>query len=189
MESIGANDERVVSAQIGRPPRGVLGIPVRCSYGYPQVLRVSPLVDGSPFPTLFWLSCPYLSKAIARLEADGWVGRLERRLASDPKLGAEMNAAHVRYIGLRAAELGSGGCRSMASSGMAASLLERGIGGIADRRRLKCLHLHVAHALADANPIGAIVLEMLGERECDVEQGICSALSEGGADRMDRIDR
>ena len=189
MESIGPNDEAVIGAQIGRTPRGLLGIPVRCSYGYPQVLRVSPVVGRVPFPTLFWLSCPYLSKAIDRLEADGWIGRLERRLANDPRLSAEMDAAHARYIELRAAGLGAGKRGSLANSGMTASLLERGIGGTADRRRLKCLHLHVAHALADANPIGVIVLERIGRTECDIEQAICSALSEGGADRAGRIDR
>jgi hypothetical protein len=189
MESKRPSDEDVIRAQIGRRPRGLRGVPVRCSYGYPQIIRVSPLVDGAPFPTLFWLSCPYLGKAVDRLEADGWVGHLEQRMANDVELGAEMAAAHDRYVALRAAELSSAERIVVESSGMAESLLERGIGGIADRRRLKCLHLHVAHALADANPIGEIVLEMLRERECDVEQGICSALVEGGADRTARIDR
>ena len=49
MESIPLNDRDVIAAQIGRRPRGVVGVPVRCSYGYPQVIRVRPIVEGAPF--------------------------------------------------------------------------------------------------------------------------------------------
>jgi hypothetical protein len=176
MESIPLSDRDVIAAQIGRPPRGLAGIPVRCSYGYPQAIRVRPLVDGKPFPTLFWLSCPYLVQEIDHLEADGWIGRLERRTAEDEELRAGMARAHERYIENRFALLSDGERRSMESRGQASGLLEKGIGGIADRRRLKCLHLHVAHALADENPVGAIVLGMLPAPECRPEQVICSTL-------------
>jgi len=189
MESIPLSDRDVIAAQLGRPPRGVVGIPVRCSYGYPQVIRVRPLIDGAPFPTLFWLTCPYLAKEVDRLEADGWVGRLERRMAEDGALQAGMERAHERYIEERLALLGDDDRGAIESRERTASLLEKGIGGIADRRRLKCLHLHIAHALADENPIGEIVRGMLPAIECDPKQVICSALVAGGADRSDRIDR
>ena len=81
MELISLSDWDVIAEQIGRRPRGLAGVPVRCSYGFPQVIRVRPLVDGKPFPTLFWLTCPYLVREVDRLEADGWIGRLERRMA------------------------------------------------------------------------------------------------------------
>jgi len=71
---------------------------VRCSHGYPQVLRVRPLIDGKPFPTLYWLSCPHLVGDVDRLEADDWIDRLERRMSDDPWLQAVMNEAHRRYI-------------------------------------------------------------------------------------------
>jgi len=187
------NDRDAIAAQIGRPPRGLLGVPVRCSYGYPQVIRVSPLVEGKPFPTLFWLTCPYLTHKIDHLEAVGWIGRLERRMSEDAALRAGMERAHERYVAERAALLSDEERLVAAGGGLGASLLEKGIGGIADRGTLKCLHLHVAHALADAladaNPIGSIVLAMLPATECRSEEGICSALGEGGADRTGRIDR
>ena len=188
MESIPLSERNVIAEQIGRRPRGLAGVPVRCSYGFPQVIWVRPLVDGKPFPTLFWLSCPYLVREVDRLEADGWIGRLERRMAEDEELRAGMARAHERYIERRSALLSNGERRTIESRGQAASLLEKGIGGIADRRRLKCLHLHVAHDLADENPIGRIVREMLPAAECRAEQVICSALLEGGADRTRRID-
>ncbi len=177
MESISLDDRGVIERQIGRSARGVAGIPVRCSYGYPQVIRVQPLIDREPFPTLYWLTCPYLAKEIDRLEADGWVGRLERRMNEDPQLGTEMAQAHARYIVERTAMLTDTEHIELESSGMRRSLLEKGIGGIADRRRLKCLHLHVAHHLASGNPIGAIVCAMLPSSECESEEVICSALT------------
>ena len=189
MESISLSDWDVIAEQIGRRPRGLAGVPVRCSYGFPQVIRVRTLVDGKPFPTLFWLTCPYLVREVDRLEADGWIGRLERRMAEDEQLRASMVRAHERYIERRSALLSDGDRLTIESRGQASSLLEKGIGGIADRRRLKCLHLHIAHDLAGENPIGRIVCEMLPAVECCPEQVICSALLEGGADRTRRIDR
>ena len=183
------NDRDVIEAQIGRAPRGLFGVPVRCSYGYPQVIRVAPLVEGKPFPTLYWLTCPHLVRAIDRLEADGWIGRLERRLADDDVLRRRMERAHDRYVAERADLLSDDVRRAAGTGGPAASLLEKGIGGIADRARLKCLHLHVAHAMAGENPVGSIVLAMLPATECRLEEEICSALGEGGADRTGRIDR
>ncbi len=188
MESISLSDRAVIAAQIGRRPRGLIGIPARCSYGYPQVVRVFPIVDGRPFPTLFWLTCPHLVKEVDRLEADGWIGRLERRIAEDERLGAGIERAHERYVEERSAALPDEERRTIESRGLASGLLG-GIGGIADRRRLKCLHLHVAHALAGENPVGGIVLKMLPDTECRPEQVICSALGSGGADRTCRIDR
>jgi len=40
--------------------------------------------------------------------------------------------------------------------------------------RLKCLHLHAAHALVSENPIGKIVLDLLDHRACPAEDVICS---------------
>jgi len=176
VESISLSDRAVIETQIGRRPRGLTGIPVRCSHGYPQVVLVRPFVDGKPFPTLFWLTCPYLATQVDRLEADGWIGRLERRMAEDEALARRMERAHERYIERRFALLSDGERRTIESRGQTSSLLEKGIGGIADRRRLKCLHLHVAHDLADENPIGAIVFGMLSTFECSSEEVICSAL-------------
>ena len=64
---------------------------------------------------------------------------------------------------------------SLAAEGTSVGLEGRGIGGIADWDRLKCLHLHAAHALADVNPIGSIVLRTLPSVECPPRQVICSA--------------
>ena len=174
--AVTVEDVRIIERQIGRPPRGVLGIARRCSFGYPQVIRVAPVVDGKPFPTGAWLTCPFLVSAIGRLEAAGWVGQLEEAMAADPALADAMDRAHERAVAERRALLTDADRRALRANGIGA--LEKGIGGIADRRRLKCLHLHAAAALAAAggNPVGDRVLGLLAARECSRNQVICSAL-------------
>ena len=176
MDRVTVDDARVIGRQLDRRPRGLRGVALRCSHGYPQVAGVSPFVDGAPFPTLYWLTCPLLRTAIDLLEADGWIGRLEERLASDSALAATMTSAHRRYVEARWALLEPEERRLLAEQGMNEALSKRGIGGLADRTRLKCLHLHVAHELADKNPIGEIVLGMLHISECLSQQQICSTL-------------
>jgi len=169
------NDHKVVAAQIGRSPRGQFTISVRCSYGYPQVIRVHPVVHGKPFPTLYWLTCPFLSKEIDRLEAAGWVKRLEDRMIEESDLYSAMQAAHRRYCRQRDRLLSVEEKSALEADGTIVGLTGRGIGGISDWDRVKCLHLHVAHGLADENIIGRIVLGMLSDRECLPKQVICSA--------------
>jgi hypothetical protein len=47
-----ARDTEVVSEQLGRPARDIVGIPARCVCGNPLVVVTNPrLEDGTPFPT------------------------------------------------------------------------------------------------------------------------------------------
>jgi len=173
MEQLSLNDERVIAKQLGRTPRGLLGVEHRCPYGYPQVVRVYPLVGGKPFPTLFWLTCPFLTKQIDRLEAEGWIKQTEQLLEEDT-LAADFQKAHLSYITERDRLLSPEDRASLEEAGMLKDLLEKGIGGTADFARVKCLHLHVAHALVRDNPIGDRVLDALAEHSCPPEKVICS---------------
>ena len=175
MEREIVNDSKVVAGQLRRSPRGTFTVSVRCSYGYPQVICVHPVVDGKPFPTLYWLTCPFLSREIGHLEAAGWVKRLEARMGEEPELRSAMHEAHQRTWFQRDQLLTSEEKATLAANGTLVGLDGRGIGGISDWDRLKCLHLHTAHALADENPIGNIVLGMLPAIECSPQQVICSA--------------
>ena len=175
MESKALKDREVVAAQIGRSPRGQFVVSVRCSYGHPQVICVHPVVQGKPFPTLYWLTCPFLSKEIDHLEAAGWVKRLEDRMFEESDLRIAMQAAHRRYRQQRDQSLLPEERAALEANGTIVGLSGRGIGGISDWERLKCLHLHAAHELADENAIGSIVLSMLSACECSPKQVICSA--------------
>jgi len=175
VESEILKDREVVAAQIGRSPRGQFTVSVRCSYGYPQVIRVHPVVQERPFPTLYWLTCPFVSKEIDHLEAAGWVKRLEDRMFEESDLRTAMQAAHRRYCQQRDHSLLPEERAALEANGTIVGLSGRGIGGISDWDRLKCLHLHAAHELADENAIGGIVLGMIPARECSPKQVICSA--------------
>jgi hypothetical protein len=165
-----------IASQIGRAPRGDVSIVRTCPHGYPQVLRVSPWLDGAPFPTLYWLSCPFLVRAIAALEAEGWVARLEDRLGRDRELRAAFDCAQEEYVAERSRLAGQMQGLTTPNGRRLADLGGRGIGGIADRSRLKCLHLHTAHALAARNPIGDLVLGLLRRSACECGKAICPSL-------------
>lgn len=174
MEQLSLNDERVIAKQIGRRPRGLLGIERRCPYGYPQVVCVYPLVEEKPFPTIFWLTCPFLTKQIDHLEAEGWIKKMDGQLEHDEALAVSLREAHRAYITERDRLLSPEDRATLEETGMLKDLLEKGIGGTADFEKVKCLHLHVAHALARTNPVGDCVLEALVEQACPAKQVICS---------------
>ena len=147
-------DREIAAAMIGRPLRGRSAAAVRCGWGLPAVLRVSPqLDDGTPFPTTFWLACPLANRHVGRLEAEGTMAGLNDRLAHDGDLAARYAAAHRRYLTARAA-LGPPLPRATASAG--------GMPG-----RVKCLHALYAHELATGdNPIGAEVAARIEPMAC-----------------------
>ena len=125
------SDRALVERQLGRPPRAFRRVVVRCPFGRPAVTEQEPYDEnGEPFPTAYWLTCPYLVAAVSRLEAAGGVDRWTRAAVEDAALGASLERAHAEQRELRPElDLGVGGARSGAGS-------------------LKCLHAHAAFALA-----------------------------------------
>jgi hypothetical protein len=147
-----AEDRRIVELQLGRPVRGRWSVARRCHLGVPMVIENHPrLEDGSPFPTTFWLTCPLLAKRAGSLEAKGWMSELAGELHADGDLRARLLDAISRYTARR---------DSLETIAVAAHP-----GGGPDR--VKCLHAHLAHELADPpNPIGARVLARAGWPDC-----------------------
>nr|BAL55790.1 hypothetical conserved protein [uncultured Acetothermia bacterium]BAL55876.1 hypothetical conserved protein [uncultured Acetothermia bacterium]BAL57103.1 hypothetical conserved protein [uncultured Acetothermia bacterium]BAL58812.1 hypothetical conserved protein [Candidatus Acetothermum autotrophicum] len=151
-------DRAVIERQLGRPPRGLLNIEVRCPWGYPAVVRVAPLLRENdsvePFPTLFWLTCPILREQISRLEEHGVIAQLEAEIARDAELRARYFEDHRRYAHERFALLSPEEKKLLEERGWLESLRDRGIAGIADFRTVKCLHAHYAHHLARGSAVG-----------------------------------
>jgi hypothetical protein len=160
-------DLAAVAAQLGREPRGVVAVAHRCRCGRPDVVTTAPrLADGTPFPTLYYLTCPRATGAIGTLEASGLMREMTERLGQDPDLAARYRAAHADYLARRA-ELGD----VPEIDGISA-------GGMPDR--VKCLHVLVGHALAagpGVNPFGDEALALLPDWGAD---GPCAASGEGG---------
>lgn len=151
------DDRQVIEAQLGRPMRVGSQVVSRCHLGLPVVIRVPPLLDdGTPFPTLYWLSCPLAVTRIGRLEGAGGVKRMEAKAESDPSFGAALDSAHVAYAGERADLLPPGA--DPAPSG--------GVGGA--RAGVKCLHAHYAHTRAGGdNPVGDLVSGWIEPLDCE----------------------
>ncbi len=154
---VGEPDEQVVAEQLGRPPRGLRAVAHRCPCGRPDVVETAPrLDDGTPFPTLFYLTCPRAAAAVSRLESGGLMRDMQQRLATEPDLRAAQQAAHRDYTGRRAAAAAAAGLEPL-PPGMQSA------GGMPDR--VKCLHALVAHELAvpGANPLGREAADAAGE--------------------------
>jgi uncharacterized protein len=137
------DDRAVVARQLGRPPRAFRRVIRRCPFGLPAVTEQAPYDDaGQPFPTTYYLTCPHLVAAVSRLEAAGGVERWSEAAGREPSLAASLAQATAEQRRTRR-ELASG--RTGEDGGRSLGL---GIGGAARPERLKCLHAHVAFALA-----------------------------------------
>ena len=143
------DDEGVVSRQLGRPVRSFRRVAARCPYGFPAVTEQAPLgANGEPFPTTYYLTCPWLVAAIARIEASGGVARWSEAASRDELLAASLARADAEQRRIRPE-------------------LDVGIGGTRDPAHLKCLHAHAAFALATPGyELGERILAEAGERWC-----------------------
>lgn len=145
-------DENTVATQLGRAPRGVAGVAWRCPCGKPGVVATDPrLPDGTPFPTLYYLTCPRAVAACSTLEAQGVMAEMTSRLEADAELRQRYRAAHEAYLADRK-QLGE--------------VIEiEGISAGGMPTRVKCLHVLAGHALAagpGVNPLGDETVEALG---------------------------
>jgi uncharacterized protein len=149
-------DISTVERQLGRRPRGVMAIAHRCQCGQPDVVKTAPrLPDGTPFPTLFYLTCPRASAEMSRLEAAGRMREMTARLAADSGLRQRYLAAHEDYLARRDEAARHAGLEPLPPGTQSA-------GGMPDR--VKCLHALAAHALAapGVNPLGEEAVQAAG---------------------------
>jgi len=146
-------DIEAITEQLGRPPRGMIEVSSRCPSGHPNGVKTEPrLPDGTPFPTLYYLTCPRLTGAIGTLEASGLMAEMTERLRHEPELAAAYRAAHESYLAEREA------------IGHVEEIDGISAGGMPDR--VKCLHVLVAHSLAKGpgvNPLGDEAVRLLGD--------------------------
>lgn len=156
-ENISADDLQQVELLLGREPRGLEAVAVRDNQGVPMVIRVAPLVDGKPFPTLFWLIDKRLSYAIDQVEASGLIARLQKQVDDSVELQQQMREDHQAYIELRLSYMSPEQREAISASGFAAALEQRGIGGIADFQRIRCLHTYYAAHLVRPNTVGKLL--------------------------------
>jgi hypothetical protein len=154
----GLDDRGVIEAQIGRPLRADSKTASRCHLGLPVVVEVPPILDdGTPFPTLFWLTCPLATTRIGRIEGAGGVKRMEQKAVADPEFARRLEAAHDSYAARRDALVPEA----------ATPVPSGGVGG--STVGVKCLHAHYAHArVGEANPVGELVASWIEPLDCTV---------------------
>ncbi|MEA4883359.1 MAG: DUF501 domain-containing protein [Clostridia bacterium] len=193
-------DLAVIQAQLGRCTEGaIVGVAARCSHGQPQVIATHPVIlEGErcgtarihgaagapkrlrPFPTLYWLTCPHLREAVAPLENAGMINRMREAIQSDDGLRHAHRAANHRYAAQRVALLEASEHDELAREAPWALAVIRtsGVGGLARVDGVKCLHMHLAHYMAecaqgmeaeDANPVGRMAAEELRSAGIDPE--------------------
>lgn len=147
-ESPTDRDIAIVSAQLGRPARDVIGIPARCVCGAPTVVATNPrLADGTPFPTLYYLTHPAATAAMSDLEATHVMVEFGQLLDDDGEIRAQYERAHEQYVADREGILVVDELADISAGGMPT--------------RVKCLHALAGHSLAagpNVNPIGDLAL-------------------------------
>ncbi len=148
---VSPDDVAAVAEQLGRPPRAIRAVAHRCPCGAPDVVTTAPrLPDGTPFPTVYYLTCPRVTSALGSLEGSGLMRDMTERLAVDPELAAAYAGAHQAYLAARDA------------IAVVPEIDGTSAGGMPDR--VKCLHVLVGHSLAaglGVNPLGDEALALL----------------------------
>ena len=151
--AVSGADAAIVREQLGRPPRAIRAVAHRCPCGNPDVVETaSRLPDGTPFPTLYYLTCPKAVSLVSTLEASGLMREMTGRLRTDDRLAVGYRAAHQAYLAQRERHGAVPEISGISAGGMPT--------------RVKCLHVLVAHSLAagpGVNPLGDEALAALGD--------------------------
>jgi uncharacterized protein len=157
-------DAAVVAGQLGRAPHAMSAVASRCPFGFPAVVEDLPYDQtGRPFPTLYYCTCPTLAAAVSRLESDRGVAAWTRRLAAEPDL-ARSAADAAADSAVRRTDLVRDHELRMVDGGAS---LSSGVGGVTDLLAVKCLHAHVAHALARPGYLlGEAILSQVADPWC-----------------------
>lgn len=160
--TVTADQLAIIEQQLGRKPRGVVAIAAQSPDGVPLVLQMRSLVDDQPFPTLYWLSCKDLRKAIGQIEGLGWVKQVEARLQEDAALRQHYQQDQQRYVASRWQAMHAKDRARLAALNMTHLFDQYGIGGITQWDKVRCLHMQYAHHLVAGNCIGALMDEAFG---------------------------
>lgn len=180
LDGISVEQREIIKGQIGREPDNLLGILRYCPFNQPAVLLTHPYRPGKGvFPTSYWLSCPYLVRAVSRLEAGGMIKELSELLRQDQEFRAKLARSHQAYAKLRYSLLTKEERALITNNfpNLLGVLQGSGVGGIVEQKGIKCLHAHLAdYLITGENPVGKLVWARLNwPEQCQICQN--------GADR------
>lgn len=153
----GLDTVAIIAGLLGREPRGLEEVTVVDANDQPMVIRVCSLVEGKPFPNLFWLVDAALVYKIDGDEARGLIRELQYQVDNTPKLQRGMIEDHNLFIALRNDYMTASVKQQLQGRNFYEVLQRRGIGGIEDFGRIRCLHTWYASHLVVPNTIGCLV--------------------------------
>ncbi|GAX20161.1 hypothetical protein FisN_17Lu165 [Fistulifera solaris] len=184
------HDRELVRQQLGYVPTNWVCVSARTQAGDPIAIQTYPLQGGSmrrqakakmsdigtPFPTLFWFTNPLIGTAIAELERQGYIQRIQESLNKSEK--EELLACHEKYASMRWESLSSDHRQKLIEdpslqrlrtmlqcSGVAGTMLS-GSANMDSIPSIKCLHAHYAQFRSCrelGNPVGRRVHHWLQE--------------------------
>jgi exopolyphosphatase/guanosine-5'-triphosphate,3'-diphosphate pyrophosphatase len=169
-QDVGPRDRTVIAKVLGRPPRDLTGIAARCPFGYPAVIETAPLLeDGTPNPTLLYLTCPAVAIAVSRVEEAGGVRAFRETCAADSQIRGVMQQITELYQRRRQQLAGTN-----AGVTRLGARLGAGIGGPEGPETASCLHAYAAALLAvlsgwlvDEDEVGLPVTTATMDRESE----------------------
>jgi hypothetical protein len=148
----------------------IKGAAHRCRWGFPQVVLCGALQRMKPFPTSFWLVCPFLIRSIATLESGGGVAGLKEESRN---MDAEWRKYHLSHALLRLSMIKPAQRAFLRNRRKALyrAICARGVGGARyseDPVAVKCLHLQMASFIAlRRHPMSEWLCGKVVERECN----------------------
>lgn len=157
--TISLAEREAVEVLLGREPRGLEAIAVYDREKQPSVIRVNSVVNGQPFPTLFWLVDKKLNYLIDGLESTGVIARIQATIDNSSEHQLALADDHRQHIALRESFMSDETKRYLAEQGYFDPLQKRGIGGIANFSRVRCLHTYYAAHLISRNTVGRMMDE------------------------------
>lgn len=161
------NKVKMIKHQLGREPENLNEIELYCDKNNPLVISTLPFnKKKGVFPTLYWLSCPFLVKRVSKLEDQGLVKKLTKRTKSNFQFKEKLEKAHLQYANKRFSLLTCKQIKKIKkiSDDILDVIKNSGVGGIRDKKGIKCLHTHLADYLINKqNPVGEIVHNKLPE--------------------------
>ncbi len=166
LEKQGVKDKEIISFQLGRNTLSpIVKVAKRCREGFPQVVFNFPTKDGKTwFPTIFWLTCPYLHYEVSKIENTGAIKKLEAEIARSPFLRKKLLEDQKVCLHIRDAYFSF----LRAYDPYGEKFFKRGIGGVSNLLKIKCLHLHYAFFLANRKgTIGELINEALKDKKVD----------------------
>ncbi len=151
------NEKQTVEIQLNRKVRSNINVVAKCHFDLPVVVDVPKnLDDGTPFPTMYWLTCPMYVKKVSTLESNGMVKDLDKQLVDNKKLNKLWRKRQKSYENERNKKY-----KNLSNTISPIG----GVGGTT--KSIKCLHSHLADELVSGeNVIGKVVLESVGGCNC-----------------------